>query len=109
MDAGKRVLGVCLGAQLLADVLGGPVSRNAHKEIGWFPVELSAAGRAYPGFAGLPERFTAFHWHGDSFRLPPGATRLCSSEACVEQGLAVGEKVLGLQFHLEVRRADAEE
>jgi GMP synthase-like glutamine amidotransferase len=107
--AGKRVLGVCLGAQLLADVLGGPVSRNAHSEIGWFPVELSEAGRAYPGFAGLPARFTAFHWHGDTYRLPPGATRLCGSEACAEQGFALGDKVLGLQFHLEVSRANAEE
>ena len=108
LESSKRVLGICLGAQLVAEVLGAPVSRNAEQEIGWFPVELSAAGqRALPG---LPQRFTAFHWHGDTYALPPGAEHLASSEACAKQAYALdGGRVLGLQFHLEVTRANAEE
>ena len=109
VDAGKRVLGVCLGAQLLADVLGGPVSRNNDSEIGWFPLELTLEGRRSPFFAGLPPRFTGFHWHGDTYALPPGAECLAVSEACAQQAFALGTRILGLQFHLEVARANAEE
>ena len=109
VDAGKRVLGVCLGAQLLADVLGGPVTRNADSEIGWFALNLTEAGRASPFFADLPERFTGFHWHGDTYALPPGAACLASSEGCAQQAFALGSQVLGLQFHLEVTRPNAEE
>lgn len=108
--AGRRVLGICLGAQLIADVLGGPVRRNAETEIGWFPVQLTAEGRAHPLLTGLPERFTAFHWHGDTYALPPGAQRLAASEACAQQAFAWdGGRVLGLQFHLEVTQANARE
>ena len=109
VDAGKRVLGICLGAQLLADVLGGRVTRNADSEIGWFPLDLSAAGRASPLFADLPETFTGFHWHGDTYALPPGALCLATSAACAQQAFALGKRVLGLQFHLEVTRSNAEE
>ncbi len=109
VDAGKRVLGICLGAQLLADVLGGPVGRNAHSEIGWFPLELSAAGRASPLLGGLPPRFTGFHWHGDTYALPPGAECLASSEACAQQAFSLGPHLLGLQFHLEVTQPNAQE
>ena len=109
VDAGKRVLGVCLGAQLLADVLGGPVTRNADSEIGWFPLSLTAAGRESALFADLPQSFTGFHWHGDTYALPPGAVCLATSEACAQQAFALGRQVLGLQFHLEVTRANAEE
>jgi len=109
VDAGKRVLGVCLGAQLLADVLGGPVTRNADSEIGWFPLSLTAAGRESALFADLPRDFTGFHWHGDTYALPPGAECLATSEACAQQAFALGQRVLGLQFHLEVTRANAEE
>jgi GMP synthase-like glutamine amidotransferase len=109
VDAGKRVLCICLGAQLLADVLGGPVTRNAESEIGWFPLNLTEAGRASALFADLPERFIGFHWHGDTYALPPGAECLASSEACAQQAFAFGTGVLGLQFHLEVTRENAEE
>jgi GMP synthase-like glutamine amidotransferase len=109
VDAGRRVLGVCLGAQLIADVLGGPVTRNAESEIGWFPLELTEAGRASPLLTGLPPRFTGFHWHGDTYALPPGAECLARSEACAQQAFSVGDRVLGLQFHLEVAKANAEE
>ena len=99
--AGKTVLGICLGAQLIADVLGAAVARGRHPEIGWFPVvkdaqaDRSAVGRA------LPARFTAFHWHGDRFELPRGAVSLGSSAACECQGFVYAERVVALQFHLE--------
>jgi GMP synthase (glutamine-hydrolysing) len=100
--AGKLVLGVCLGAQLVADALGGPVSRDDHPEIGWYPVYLTEAGRAVPVFAEFPAGFTALHWHGDTFAVPPGAVHVASSEACANQAFAYdGGRVVGLQFHLE--------
>ncbi len=102
-SAGKRVLGVCLGAQLIADALGAKVMQNAEREIGWWPV------RAVPpaeGAAGARYAFPAFthvlHWHGDTFSLPAGATPLATSAACANQAFAWGERVLGLQFHLEM-------
>lgn len=110
IDAGRRVLGICLGSQLIADALGGPVTRNAEPEIGWHALDLTAEGRAHPLFADLPARFTGFHWHGDTYALPPGAVGLASSEACAQQAFAWdGSRVLGLQFHLEVTQANAEE
>jgi GMP synthase-like glutamine amidotransferase len=105
VKAGKRVLGVCLGAQLLAEVLGARVYRNRHKEIGWFPVQLT--GQATPSslLAGFPETFPAFHWHGETFDIPAGARHLAKSEACKNQAFECDGRVLGLQFHLEVTRA----
>lgn len=105
--AEKKLLGICLGSQLIADVLGGPVTRNAHTEIGWFDVTLNDQGRAHSAFADWPDHFEAFHWHGDTFAIPPGAINLMSSEGCAHQGFSWGERVLGLQFHLEVTAADA--
>ncbi|MHB8118510.1 MAG: type 1 glutamine amidotransferase [Methanothrix sp.] len=96
----KIVLGICLGAQLMADVLGGIVRRNEHREIGWFPVSLTKEGRASSIFAVLPERFVALHWHGDTFEIPPGAVRTAESRACINQAFVLG-KAIGLQFHLE--------
>src|SRR5690606_28697951 len=107
INAGRPVLGICLGAQLIAASLGAPVTRNAETEIGWFDVELEPAGRASPLFAGFPPRFAAFHWHGDTFAIPAGAQRLMRSEACSHQGFALGARVVGLQFHLEVTAANA--
>ncbi len=99
--AGKAVLGICLGAQLLAVVLGGTVRPNAHREIGWFPVRLVPAAEGIPAFAGLPRIFTAFHWHGDTFGIPPGSVRTAESDACAAQAFAYNDRVIGLQFHLE--------
>ena len=99
--AKKAVLGVCLGAQLIADVLGGKVYPNQHKEIGWFPVQ-KAPGASGPFANVLPRTFSPFHWHGDTFSLPPGASHLARSEGCENQAFSVGECILGLQFHLEV-------
>jgi GMP synthase-like glutamine amidotransferase len=108
IGAGKRVLGICLGAQLVADVLGGQVARNAQQEIGWFPVKLNAAGRASKVFSEFPDDFQAFHWHGDTFAIPPGLDCLMSSEACANQAYASRDgRVVGIQFHLEVTAANA--
>ncbi|MBI5686569.1 MAG: type 1 glutamine amidotransferase [Verrucomicrobia bacterium] len=101
IEAGKIVLGVCLGAQLIAGALGGPVTRNAHKEIGWFPVrKTAAAARSRVGEA-LPEELEVFHWHGDTFAIPPGALHAARSAACESQAFIYDERVVGLQFHLE--------
>lgn len=97
----KPVLGVCLGAQLLSAVLGGTVSEMLDKEIGWFPVNLTAVGRDSDVFRGFPDKFMAFHWHGDSFSIPPRAFHLAQSEACDEQAFVYENHVVGLQFHLE--------
>lgn len=104
---GKRLLGICLGSQLIADVLGGPVTRNAHTEVGWFPVELNANARQSKLFAGFPERFNAFHWHGDTFAIAPGARHLASSEACAHQAYDYEDRIAAIQFHLEVTAANA--
>ncbi|MBI4444703.1 MAG: type 1 glutamine amidotransferase [Acidobacteria bacterium] len=96
----KMILGVCLGAQLVARVLGARVFQNAHKEIGWFPLEC-VSDRA-PGWpCGMPERFDAFHWHGDTFDLPRGSVHLARSRACENQAFSYGPATLALQFHLE--------
>ncbi|HQT90529.1 MAG TPA: type 1 glutamine amidotransferase, partial [Candidatus Kryptobacter bacterium] len=98
----KRILGICLGAQLVADVLGSKVTRNAPKEIGWYPVATTPENSTLRSTGFLPDKFTAFHWHGDTFSLPPGAVRIAASERCENQGFVYGDRVIGLQFHLEV-------
>jgi GMP synthase-like glutamine amidotransferase len=104
----KKVLGICLGAQLLADVLGGSVERNPETEIGWFKVSLNDEANKSTLFSDFPGSFEAFHWHGDTFTCPPGATPLMSSEACPRQAFSWGEgRVVALQFHLELELADA--
>jgi len=97
----KLVLGICLGAQLIADALGARVFKNTHKEIGWHPVYLTKPGKRSPIFSVLPDTFTAFHWHGDTFELPEGATWIAKSEGCVNQVFEYDGRVFGLQFHLE--------
>lgn len=98
----KIVLGVCLGSQLIADVLGGKVSRNRYKEIGWFPVTLTRAARNSSIFSALPSKFMAFHWHGDTFKIPHGAVRIAESEGCANQAFEYDNgRVTGLQFHLD--------
>jgi GMP synthase-like glutamine amidotransferase len=104
LDGGKRLLGICLGAQLIADQLGGPVTRNTETECGWWPVRLTTAGRRDPLFANWPDEIAPFHWHGDTFALPPGCASLAASDACEHQAFSYDEgRVLGLQFHPEVR------
>lgn len=101
IEAGIPVVGVCLGAQLIADVLGAKVTQNHQIEIGWFEVELTDDGRKSDIFKGMPDRFTAFHWHGDRFDIPSGAMHLAGSQACTNQAFLYGNRILGLQFHLE--------
>ena len=95
------ILGVCLGAQLLAIALGSRVYRNAYKEIGWWPVKLVPAGASSPLAAIWPPEFEAFHWHGDTFDLPTGAVYLARTIGCKHQAFLVADRILGLQFHLE--------
>ena len=104
IDAGVPVIGVCLGAQLMARVLGARVTRNEHREIGWFPVSLTEEARSVPFLKGFPDSFEAFHWHGDTFEIPEGAMRLAESEGCRNQAFLFGANALGLQFHLDYDR-----
>ncbi len=99
IDSGKPVLGVCLGAQLIATVAGGSVKTNKEKEIGWFPIR-SVVRSEEDDFV-FPENVEVFHWHGETFDLPPGAKRLAESVACKNQAFQLGSSVIGLQFHLE--------
>ena len=98
---GKILLGVCLGAQLIADVLGARVYKNTHKEIGWHPVRLTPDGEESRLWGSLSARFIAFHWHGDTFDIPGGAVRTAGSEGCANQAFEYKGRVVGLQFHLE--------
>ena len=102
IERGKVVVGVCLGAQLVADALGAKVNPNAFKEIGWFPVILTAEAKDHALTNAIPHRFTAFHWHGDTFDLPARAVHLAASEACANQMFVYDNRVLCLQFHLEM-------
>lgn len=121
IDMDKPVLGSCFGAQLIAEVLGGKVTRNRFKEIGWHKVKFlkgdnrkgdNRKGGNETGESkiiselpsGLFPEFTAFMWHGDTFEIPRGSLRLFESEACRNQGFIYGENVLGLQFHPEADR-----
>ena len=108
LDRGTAALGVCLGAQLMANVLGAEVKPNGCKEIGWFPVGLSEPARSSWLGRVFPERFTPFHWHGDTFGIPAGAVPLGASSACANQGFLWQERALGLQFHPEVTQASLE-
>jgi GMP synthase (glutamine-hydrolysing) len=99
---GKPILGVCLGSQLIAKALGAPVYPNAVKEIGWYPLYWTAAAARDPLFHGLTAPETVFHWHGETFDLPPSADLRVYSDACRHQAYRVGEDIYGLQFHLEV-------
>lgn len=103
IKAGKVVIGVCLGAQLIAEALGARVYKAAYKEIGWYPVNLTSAGSKHPLTADLPGEFTAFHWHGDVFELPLDAVRLVESERTPNQAFVFAGRVVGLQFHMEMR------
>lgn len=109
IDAGKTVIGICLGAQLIADVLGAKVYANKEKEIGWLPVELTPEGMASTLFGSSPRRFTAFHWHGDTFDIPDGAVHLAKSDGCENQAFLYANRVLGVQFHLESTRQSVNE
>ncbi len=97
--SGKPVLGICLGAQLIAGAMGASVYPGEQKEIGWWPMAKTAD--LPDNVFHFPAAMTVFHWHGETFDLPAGATRLASSTACRNQAFQLGRNVIGLQFHLE--------
>ncbi|MCL2789562.1 MAG: amidotransferase [Desulfobulbus sp.] len=100
--AGKSALGVCLGAQLLADALDSLVFSGSNKEIGWWPIRLTEAGTRSGLLAGTAAEAMVFHWHGDTFDIPAGAIHLAASEGCSSQAFLYDNRILGLQFHLEL-------
>ncbi len=95
------VLGICLGAQMLAHAGGGRVYKGPQPEVGWFPITLTKDGRLDNLFLGLEETLMAFHWHGDTFSLGPGAARLAQSAITPNQAFRLGVNAYGFQFHLE--------
>lgn len=99
------VLGICLGAQLLAKALGGSVGRNAVREIGWYEVELTEAGASDPVLSAFSDHQEVFQWHEDGISLPPGAVHLASSPASPVQAFRYGDHAYGFQFHLEASRS----
>jgi GMP synthase-like glutamine amidotransferase len=105
VQAEKPVLGICLGAQLIASALGAAVYPGPFKEIGWFPVY---ACPYQPGIFPLPQISEVFHWHGETFDLPPGAIHLAKSKGCLHQAFQIGRRTIGLQFHLETTPESAE-
>ncbi len=96
IDANKTVLGICLGAQMMADVLGAKVYPGPCKEIGWFPIKRRENAPEI-----VPETLTVFHWHGDTFEIPEGAIPLAVSEPGINQGFVYNGNAVALQFHME--------
>jgi len=104
VEAERPVLGVCLGAQLIACALGGSIRASPEREIGWLPLQWTHGARRHPRIRPLTRTLpdpVVFHWHGDTFSLPDGATRLAATEACGNQAFAIGDHVVGVQFHPE--------
>ncbi len=97
IDENVLVFGICLGAQLIAKILGGVISKNPEKEIGWYPLDCM--------YNFLKPDFSVFHWHGETFSIPEGAQLIASSKACANQAFVYGDNVLALQFHLEMNEA----
>jgi GMP synthase-like glutamine amidotransferase len=106
IERNKAILGVCLGAQLLANVLGANVYPNKEKEIGWFPIKLLPNPETERLFGRAGNETSVFHWHGDTFDLPEGAIHLAESVGCRNQAFVVGRRLIGLQFHLEMNQAN---
>lgn len=103
----KKILGVCLGAQLLASALGANVYPAKTKEIGWYPIQFTSVALENSFFPDI-EQFTVFHWHAETFDLPFGAQRIASSVINQNQGFIFGKHVVGLQFHFEVTKESIE-
>ena len=101
IDAGKVVIGICLGSQLVSAALGAEVYQNKEKEIGWFDIELTCFAKSDNLFFDMKDRLKVFHWHGDTFDLPENAIHLAYSKGCKNQAYIYKDRVLALQFHLE--------
>lgn len=106
IESGKPVLGICLGAQLIANSLGGEVFASSEKEIGWFPIE--AVNSESSSFFQFPKEIEVLHWHGETFSLPKDAVRIAKSKNCENQAFQIGGNVIGLQFHLETTPLSAQ-
>jgi GMP synthase-like glutamine amidotransferase len=102
LRVGKITLAICLGAQLVAQALGGEVHRNPEPEIGFWAVRFSAKALAHPLLRGWPDKAAVLHWHVDTFTVPPGAVRVGMSAGCAAQGFVWGDGIIGLQFHPEM-------
>jgi GMP synthase (glutamine-hydrolysing) len=111
--AGKRVFGVCLGAQIMAKALGAKVYEGPEKEIGWYDIELTEDGirdplmkklAVHPRAGDFWRRFRVFHWHGETFDIPPGAARLAKSALYANQAFRYGNDAYAFQFHIEVKK-----
>jgi GMP synthase (glutamine-hydrolysing) len=109
LKARLPVLGICLGAQILARAAGARVYKGEKKEIGWYDVTLTPGAAGDGLLLGLPRRFKAFHWHGDTFDAPHGSANLASSALYPNQLIRIGKRAYGVQFHLEVTRGMIEE
>ncbi len=109
IESNKKVIGICLGAQLIAEVLQSKIYRNKYKEIGWFPIQFSKEITKYT-FKGIDlKEAVVFHWHGDTFDLPKSAILFANSIGCKNQGFLYKKNVMALQFHLEVNHASLDE
>lgn len=113
IEAGNTVIGICLGAQLIARALGAQVYPNSEREIGWLPIELGTPADneidrgAFELFKNWPASLEVFHWHGDTFDLPDGAVLIASSSGCRNQAFVYGRRTIGLQFHVETTMESA--
>lgn len=105
--SGKTVLGICLGAQLIAHSLGARVYKNKYREIGWFDIIRSKETENTLLAKAFPQKAKVFHWHGDTFDIPDGAIPLAKSEACPNQGFIFEDRVMAFQFHLETTLTSA--
>jgi GMP synthase-like glutamine amidotransferase len=107
IESGKIVLGICLGAQFIADALGSKVYKNSHREIGWFPINVTKQldNTIFQGV--FPQGIDVFHWHGETFEIPTSGVLVASSEACQNHGFIVENRIVGLQFHLETTLGSA--
>ncbi|NLD94363.1 MAG: type 1 glutamine amidotransferase [Fibrobacter sp.] len=104
IDTQGKVLGICLGAQLIASALGAKVTKNRYKEIGWFPIRKTASGRSSKLLQNIPDSCLALHWHGDTFDIPQNANHDVSSDACTNQLFTYNNRVIGMQFHFEATK-----
>jgi len=104
IQRGKSILGICLGAQLIAKALGAKVFKAPVREIGWYDVSLTRIGSIDPFFSHLPKTFSVFQWHEDTFEIPHGAVLIATSSPVPHQAFRYGDNAYGLQFHLEVNQ-----
>lgn len=109
IDAGKKVIGICLGSQLIAAALGSKVYPGTEKEIGFFPIQFSKETLTRPLFSHFTNPYTVFHWHGDTFDLPANAQLIASTAICKHQAFLIGNHVLALQFHFEMNETVIED